>query len=79
MIHALLFVIGDSDNRESHGPKFHANMYRINRVAGLNITVFHTFHEEVSHFQKHVWRCNGECKNKAPYFGYVKRAMVIIF
>ena len=23
-----------------------------------NITIFHTFHEEVNSYRKHIWRCN---------------------
>lgn len=63
------------DNHESHGPLFHEHMYRINRESGTNITVYHNFHEEVNHYKRHVWRCEGICKGKAPYFGYVRRAM----
>ncbi|XP_074594834.1 DNA-dependent metalloprotease SPRTN [Brevipalpus obovatus] len=74
MIHAYLFVTREDDNHESHGPKFHEHMYRINKLSGTNITVYHTFHDEVRHFQKHVWQCNGPCRNKPPYHGYVRRA-----
>ena len=75
MIHALLFVIRDSDNRESHGPKFQEHMFRINKETNLSISIYHTFHDEVKHYQTHVWRCKGICRNRAPYFGWVKRSM----
>ncbi|XP_054163863.1 DNA-dependent metalloprotease dvc-1-like [Oppia nitens] len=75
MIHALLFVTREDDNHESHGQKFHENMYRINHMSGANITVYHSFHDEVNHFLTHVWRCNGKCRDKSPYFGYVRRSM----
>lgn len=75
MIHALLFVLRESDNRESHGPKFHEIMFRINKEAQLNITVYHDFHDEVNHYRNHVWRCAGVCRNRAPYYGWVKRSM----
>lgn len=75
MIHALLFVKRDSDNRESHGPKFHLHMFRINQEATLNISVYHTFHDEVRHYQNHVWRCKGICRNRSPYYGWVRRSM----
>ncbi|RWS16980.1 sprT-like domain-containing protein Spartan isoform X1 [Dinothrombium tinctorium] len=75
MIHAYLFVIGDRDNHESHGPKFHYHMYRINKEAKTNITVYHTFHDEVKYYQKHVWRCDGPCSKRPPYFGYIRRSM----
>lgn len=42
-------------------------------MAGTNITVYHTFHDEVQVYKKHVWRCNGICKERKPFFGYVRR------
>ena len=50
-------------------------MYRINRESGANITVYHDFHEEVNHYLKHIWRCDGKCRTRPPYFGYVRRAI----
>lgn len=41
--------------------------------AGTNISVYHTFHDEVNVYKKHVWRCNGICTNRKPFFGYVRR------
>ncbi|ETE59558.1 hypothetical protein L345_14710, partial [Ophiophagus hannah] len=61
MIHALLFVTNNDKDRESHGPEFCKHMHRINRLTGANIT--------------HWWRCNGPCRNRKPYYGYVKRVM----
>ncbi|KAI8089700.1 SprT-like family-domain-containing protein [Halteromyces radiatus] len=75
MIHALLFVTKRYDNHESHGPEFLAEATRINKLAGTNITVYHTFHDEVRHYKTHVWQCNGPCKHRAPYFGKVSRTM----
>ncbi|ORX62649.1 hypothetical protein DM01DRAFT_257361 [Hesseltinella vesiculosa] len=75
MIHALLFVTRKFDNRDGHGPEFLAYADRINKLAGTNITVYHTFHDEVKHHQTHVWRCDGPCRERAPYFGWVKRSM----
>lgn len=43
------------------------------QVAGTNISVYHTFHDEVNVYKKHVWRCNGICKERKPFFGYVRR------
>lgn len=37
--------------------------------------VFHTFGDEVRHYQQHVWECNGPCKLLPPYFGKVHRSM----
>lgn len=39
MIHAYLFMADNNRERESHGPKFHEHMYRINKMTGANITV----------------------------------------
>lgn len=63
------------DNHESHGAVFHEHMYRINGQSGANITVYHNFHDEVNYYLKHIWRCDGKCRTRAPYFGYVKRSM----
>ncbi|CAL8101821.1 unnamed protein product [Calicophoron daubneyi] len=75
MIHAYLFVTNNDRDRESHGPNFRCHMDRINSQAGTNITVYHTFHREVENYQTHWWRCTGPCRNRPPFFGYVKRAM----
>lgn len=52
MIHAYLFIIGHKDEwrRDGHGPAFQGHMHRINKQTGLNITIYHTFHDEVSRF-----------------------------
>ncbi|CAO2609389.1 DNA-dependent metalloprotease SPRTN [Lemmus lemmus] len=74
MIHAYLFVTNNDKDREGHGPEFCKHMHRINQLTGANITVYHTFHEEVDEYRRHWWRCNGPCQHKQPYYGYVKRA-----
>ncbi|XP_078316176.1 protein pellino-like [Crassostrea virginica] len=75
MIHAYLFVTDNNKDHDGHGPEFHKHMYRINEEAGVNITVYHTFHDEVAEYRQHWWRCNGPCQHRKPFFGYVKRAM----
>ncbi|KAK6621303.1 hypothetical protein RUM43_011609 [Polyplax serrata] len=75
MIHAYLFVTNNYSDRDDHGPEFHKHMYRINREAGTNISVYHTFYDEVEYYKRHIWRCNGTCRFKKPYFGFVKRTM----
>lgn len=75
MIHGFLFVTRQDDNHESHGEKFHFHMYRINQMTGTRISVYHTFHDEVRNYQNHVWKCDGPCQNRRPFFGLVKRAM----
>lgn len=37
--------------------------------------IYHSFHAEVREYKQHWWRCDGICKNVAPYFGWVKRSM----
>ncbi|XP_077998934.1 DNA-dependent metalloprotease SPRTN-like [Glandiceps talaboti] len=75
MIHALLFVTQNNKDHDSHGPEFHKHMYRINQATGTNISVYHTFHDEVDSYRQHWWRCNGPCQKRKPYFGIVRRAM----
>ncbi|XP_054728842.1 DNA-dependent metalloprotease SPRTN isoform X3 [Anastrepha obliqua] len=73
MIHAYCFVLNIREGNGGHGPNFKKIMYAINKVAGTNITVYHTFRDEVDVYKQHWWRCNGSCTNRAPFFGYVKR------
>ena len=75
MIHAFLFVTFNNRDRESHGDRFKTLMNVINYTSNLNISIYHTFHDEVDQFRKHIWKCNGPCQYKSPYFGLVKRAM----
>lgn len=74
MIHAYCFVLHIREGNGGHGPNFKKIMYAINKVAGTNITVYHTFHDEVKVYKQHWWRCNGVCQDRSPFFGYVKRA-----
>lgn len=77
MIHAYLFIeqADQSDDKTGHGFAFKLKMNEINTKTGLNITVYHSFHDEVDYHRKHIWRCDGVCKEKPPYFGWVKRAI----
>ena len=75
MIHAFLFITVNDRDREGHGDRFKTLMNVINYVSGLNISIYHTFHDEVDEFRKHIWKCNGKCQYKKPYFGLVKRSM----
>ncbi|XP_051849570.1 DNA-dependent metalloprotease SPRTN isoform X1 [Antechinus flavipes] len=75
MIHAYLFVTNNDKDREGHGPEFCKHMHRINRLTGANVTIYHSFHDEVDVYRQHWWRCNGPCQNRKPYYGYVKRSM----
>ncbi|CAG9809173.1 unnamed protein product [Chironomus riparius] len=73
MIHAFNFIRGILEENGGHGKNFLAKMQEINRLAGTNITVYHSFHDEVELYKKHWWRCDGICRTQKPYFGYVKR------
>ncbi|ELU12573.1 hypothetical protein CAPTEDRAFT_83368, partial [Capitella teleta] len=75
MIHAYLFVTQNNRDRDGHGPEFCKHMNRINQESGTKITIYHSFHDEVSNYRQHWWRCDGPCKSRPPYHGYVKRAM----
>ncbi|KAI9008175.1 SprT-like family-domain-containing protein [Gaertneriomyces semiglobifer] len=77
MIHAYLFLVGSKkeQDRDAHGEEFLREAKRVSQAAGVNITVFHTFHDEVDHYRKHIWKCTGPCQHRPPYFGLVKRAM----
>ena len=73
MIHAWNFVLGIFEENGGHGKNFLTKMHEINRKAGTNITVYHSFHDEVELYKKHWWRCNGACRDRKPYYGFVKR------
>ncbi|CAJ0577031.1 unnamed protein product, partial [Mesorhabditis spiculigera] len=77
MIHAFLFVtrrFNIRDGADGHGPMFQEHMHRINGKAGTRITIYHSFHAEVANFKQHWWRCRGSCRERRPFFGWVKRA-----
>ncbi|XP_012263742.2 DNA-dependent metalloprotease SPRTN [Athalia rosae] len=75
MIHGYLFLTNNNRDRDGHGPEFHKHMYRINKEAGTQISVYHSFHDEVRLYQQHWWRCDGPCQKRGPFFGMVRRAM----
>ncbi|MDP2438628.1 MAG: SprT family zinc-dependent metalloprotease [archaeon] len=69
MIHAYLFVTESNTDRDGHGPRFLAEAEHLNRAEGCNITVFHSFNDEVNLYRTHWWQCQGPCRR------IVKRAM----
>ncbi|XP_050462196.1 DNA-dependent metalloprotease dvc-1 isoform X1 [Cataglyphis hispanica] len=75
MIHAYLFLTNNDSDRDGHGPNFCKHMYRINKEAGTNITIYHNFHDEVRLYRQHWWKCNGPCQHRPPFFGTVRRSM----
>lgn len=67
MIHAYQFLHAGRRavlDRDGHGDDFCVLMERINRREGSHITVYHSFHDEVNHLQKHVWRCTVWAANR---------------
>ena len=75
MTHAYLFMKRIEAGRDGHGPKFLEKIGQINKITGLNLTVYHTFYDEVDYYKTHIWKCNGKCQNDKPYYGFVKRSM----
>lgn len=75
MIHAYIFLTSPFRDHDDHGPIFQSHMRRINAAASSNITVYHTFRDEVRSYQKHWWKCTGPCQHRKPFFGIVRRAM----
>ena len=75
MIHAYCYIkkYDMSDDLSGHGKYFKNKMIEINNETGLNITIYHNFINEVNYYTKYIWRCNGICRFKKPYFGFVKR------
>ncbi|KJH52138.1 hypothetical protein DICVIV_01603 [Dictyocaulus viviparus] len=74
MIHAFLFVTQRNRDRNGHGSDFLYHMHRINQMANTRITVYHSFHDEVTVYKQHIWRCNGPCRQRRPFYGFVKRS-----
>ncbi|CEF70040.1 Domain of unknown function SprT-like domain-containing protein [Strongyloides ratti] len=75
MIHAYLFVTKNNRDRDGHGPEFQSWMNKINKICGTSVTIYHTFNAEVRHYKTHVWRCNGPCSRRPPFWGYIRRSM----
>lgn len=67
MIHAYMHVTQQRDTSD-HGTIFQFWMRLINESEMSQITIFHTFHDEVDHYRQHVWACD-KCGN------IIKRAM----
>jgi len=74
MIHGWNFLVTGERSRDGHGPSFLKKAKEINEAAGTQITIFHSFNNEVAVYRTHIWKCNGICKTKPPFFGLVKRA-----
>ena len=79
-IHAYFFITTSwrharGDDGTGHGAGFLLLADAINSHGNYEVTVFHTFHDEVESYRTHVWQCDGPCRSQAPFFGLVKRRM----
>lgn len=63
------------DDGTGHGTGFLLLAEAINNHGNYEITVYHTFHDEVESYRTHVWKCDGSCQTQPPHFGLVKRSM----
>ncbi|TPX46117.1 hypothetical protein SeLEV6574_g03414 [Synchytrium endobioticum] len=75
MIHAYLFLTKNYRDHNGHGPEFLKLAKEINEKECSHITVFHKFINEVNHYRVHVWKCDGPCQHRPPFFGSVRRSM----
>jgi len=79
-VHAYFFITTSwrhsrGDDGTGHGAGFQLLADAINNHGNYEITIYHTFHDEVESYRTHVWQCNGPCRSRPPYFGLVKRSM----
>ncbi|KAI9713196.1 MAG: hypothetical protein M1820_001181 [Bogoriella megaspora] len=79
-IHAYFFITTSwrhsrGDDGTGHGQGFLLLADAINNHGGYEVTVYHTFHDEVDSYRTHIWQCDGPCRQQAPFFGLVKRSM----
>lgn len=75
MIHAYLFIKNGFRNRRSHDSTFIQLMRSINAKEGANITIFHSYSNEVSYLKKFKWQCSGPCRNIPPYYGWIEKSV----
>ncbi|KAF2031953.1 hypothetical protein EK21DRAFT_110401 [Setomelanomma holmii] len=79
-IHVYFFITTSwrhsrGDDGTGHGVGFQLLADAINNHGNYEITIYHTFHDEVDSYRTHVWQCDGPCKTQPPFFGLVKRSM----
>lgn len=79
-IHAYFFITTSwkhsrGDDGTGHGVGFQLLADAINNHGSYEVTIYHTFHDEVDSYRTHVWQCDGPCKIQPPFFGQVKRSM----
>lgn len=73
MIHAYCFTMNVRESNGGHGYVFRKIADSINKATGTEITVYHSFHDVIDIYKTHIWRCNGMCQNREPFYGYFKR------
>jgi hypothetical protein len=79
-IHAYFFITTSwrhsrGDDGTGHGVGFQLLSDAINNHGNYEVTIYHTFHDEVESYRTHVWQCSGPCRSQPPFFGLVKRSM----
>lgn len=79
-IHAYFFITTSwkhsrGDDGTGHGVGFQLLADAINNHGSYEVTIYHTFHDEVDSYRTHVWQCDGPCSTRPPFFGQVKRSM----
>lgn len=79
-IHAYFFITtkwqhSRGDDGTGHGAGFLLLADAISNQGEYEITVYHTFHDEVDSYRTHIWKCDGPCQLQPPYFGLVKRSI----
>ncbi|XP_058078179.1 uncharacterized protein LOC131226615 isoform X4 [Magnolia sinica] len=66
MIHAYLWIKNKNKDHSDHGPSFQKLMKEINSSlvidhqrpdGGYNITIYHSFNDEVDSYRVHHWKC----------------------
>ncbi|KAF1915039.1 SprT-like family-domain-containing protein [Ampelomyces quisqualis] len=79
-IHAYFFITTSwrhsrGHDGTGHGLGFQLLAEAINNHGNYQVTIYHTFHDEVDSYRTHIWQCDGPCQTQPPYFGLVKRSM----
>jgi hypothetical protein len=78
-IHAYLFTTSSfahlRSSDDGHGPGFLSLAAAISKLGGIQISALHEFLDEVESLRRHVWLCDGPCRERAPHFGVVRRSM----
>jgi hypothetical protein len=79
-IHAYFFITTSwkhsrGDDGTGHGVGFQLLADAVNNHGNYEVTIYHTFHDEVESYRTHVWQCDGPCRSQPPYFGLLKRSM----